>query len=32
MKAATMQSCSEKKVLSKFRQNPQKTPTKEPIF
>ena len=31
MKAAT-HSCSGKKVLSKFRQNPQKTPAKEPIL
>ena len=31
MKAAT-QSCSGKNVLSKFRQNSQKTPAKDPIF
>ena len=31
MKAAT-QSCSAKKALSKVKQNPQKTPAKEPIF
>ena len=29
---ATTQSCSGKKALSKFKQNPQKTPAKEPIF
>ena len=30
MKAATR--CSGKKALSKFRQNPQKTPPKDPIL